>query len=302
MQESSSAYGEEFGKRLRADATAFVSRSLRNANIAVTEIRSHNPEHGISASHIREDAFLVALQLVDYPVHEYFEDERAAPVTSLKAGDTTLYDMKRNPQFVINKSCHCVHFYFPRAALGLIADNAEAQRIDELRYQPGVGVDDPVMRALVSSLLPAFERPAQASRLFVEHVTMAVGTHAATAYGGMRPVVRPLRGGLAPWQMKRVENTLAANLEGDVSLADLANDCGVSVSHFSRAFRQSKGLSPHQWLLRHRIEQAKALLPDRTLSLSDVALSCGFADQSHFTRVFARITGVSPGAWRRDLE
>ena len=158
------------------------------------------------------------------------------------------------------------------------------------------------MRALVSSLLPAFEHPAQASRLFVEHVTMAVGTHAATAYGGMRSVVRPQRGGLAPWQMKRVEDTLAANLEGDVSLADLANDCGVSVSHFSRAFRQSKGVSPHQWLLRHRIEQAKTLLSDRTLSLSDVALSCGFADQSHFTRVFARITGISPGAWRRDLE
>ena len=67
MQESS-AYGDEFGKRLRAQATAFV-RSLHNTNIAVTELRSDNPEHGISAPLVREDAFLVALQLVDYPVH-----------------------------------------------------------------------------------------------------------------------------------------------------------------------------------------------------------------------------------------
>jgi AraC-like DNA-binding protein len=297
----SSAYGDEFGKRLRARATAFV-RSLRNTNIAVTELRSDDPEHGVSAPLVREDAFLVALQLVDYPVHEYFEDERAAPVTSLRAGDTTLYDLKRNPQFIINKACHCVQFYFPRAALNLIADEAESRRIEELRYQPGVGVDDPIMRALVTSVMPAFENPDQASRVFLEHLTMAVGVHAAKTYGGMQPIVRPLRGGLAPWQMKRTEETLAANLEGDVSLADLANDCGVSVSHFSRAFRQSTGVSPHQWLLKRRADQAKSLLRDRTLSLSEVALSCGFADQSHFTRVFTRMTGVSPGAWRRNFE
>ena len=301
MQESS-AYGERFGEALRSEATAFVSRSLRNTNVAVTELRSDNPEHGMSASLAREDAFLVGYHLVDYPVHEYFEDERATPVTALRTGQTTLYDLKRDPRFNINKAIHCVHFYFPRGALNAIADNADATRIEELRYEPGVGVDDAVMRALVASLLPAFERPEQASRLFVEHVTTAVGVHVARTYGGMQPVVRALRGGLAPWQIKRVEDTLAANLEGDVSLADLANDCGVSVSHFSRAFRQSTGLSPHQWLLRNRVEQAKALLRDRTLSLSDVALSCGFADQSHFTRVFTRLNGFSPGAWRRNLE
>ena len=297
---NSSAFGDEFGKRLKARATAYV-RTLRSTQLAVTEIRSdENPEHGISAPLIREDAFLVALQLADYPVHQYFEDERAAPVASLRAGDTTLYDMKRSPQFIVNNFGHSVHFYLPRAALNMIADSAEARRITELRYQPGAGVDDPVMRALVSSLLPALENLEQANRLFVEHVTMAVGVHAATTYGGMTPLAGPARGGLAPWQMKRAQESLAANLDGDVSLADLAKDCGVSAGHFARAFRQSAGMPPHRWLLQRRVEQAKALLRDRTLSLSDVALSCGFANQSHFTRVFARATGVSPGAWRRN--
>lgn len=297
----SSGYGEEFGKRLRARATAFV-RSLQSANIAVTEIRSDSPEHGVSAPQTREDAFLVALQLVDYPRHEYFEDERAAPVTSLRAGDTTLYDLKRNPQFNINKACHCVHFYFPRAALNVIADNSEAHRVEDLRYEPGVGVDDPVLRALVASLMPAFENPRQANRIFVEHVTMAVGIHAAKTYGGMRPFVRTLRGGLAPWQMRRAEEMLAANLEGDVSLAMLARECQMSVAHFARAFRQSTGMSPHQWLLQRRVDHAKSLLRDGTMSLADVALTCGFADQSHFTRVFSRRAGTSPGAWRRSLD
>ncbi|MCC8954189.1 helix-turn-helix transcriptional regulator [Bradyrhizobium sp. Pear77] len=299
--EDSSAFGEAFGERLRARATSFV-RTLRHTQIAVTEVRNDDPPHGLSGDQIREDAFLVTLQLRDYPAHEYFEEGRIAGLTSLKAGETVLYDMKRNPQFLINNPIHSVHFYFPRAALELVADGAEAKRIDELRYQPGAGVDDAVMRGLVGSLRQAFEHPEQASRLFVEHVTLAACTHAATTYGGLRPATRPAHGGLAPWQIRRAEETLAADLEGDISLADLASDCGLSASHFSRAFRQSTGLSPHQWLLRRRVELAKSLLSDRKLTLSEVALACGFADQSHFTRVFSRLAGTSPGAWRRNSD
>ncbi|MCC8963870.1 helix-turn-helix transcriptional regulator [Bradyrhizobium sp. Pear76] len=301
MQESS-GYGERFGERLRAKATAFVSRTLRNTDIAVTELRSDNPELGISAPLVREDAYLIGFHFVDYPVHEYFEDDRVAPVTSLRAGNTTLYDLKRSPQFTINKACHCVHFYFPRTALNIIADSAEAAQIGELRYQPGVGIDDPIMRALTSSLVPAFEAPEQASRLFIDHVTLAVGIHVAKTYGGMISAVRPPRGGLAPWQLRRAQDALAADLRGGIALADLANECGLSASHFTRAFRQSTGLSPHQWLLRHRVEMAKHLLRDRQIPLSDIALACGFGDQSHFTRVFTRLTGISPGAWRRNLD
>ena len=97
MQEST-AYGKQFGEALRSEATAFVSRSLQNSNIAVTELRSDNPEHGISAQLVREDAYLVGHMLVDHPVHEYFEDERAAPITALRAGQTTLYDLTRDPR------------------------------------------------------------------------------------------------------------------------------------------------------------------------------------------------------------
>jgi AraC family transcriptional regulator len=85
-------------------------------------------------------------------------------------------------------------------------------------------------------------------------------------------------------------------------LKDVARECRLSVSHFSRAFRRTIGVAPHNWLLTHRIEVAKEKLRDHRLSLADVALVCGFADQSHFTRVFTRLAGVSPGAWRRALE
>jgi AraC-like DNA-binding protein len=84
-------------------------------------------------------------------------------------------------------------------------------------------------------------------------------------------------------------------------MASITRECGLSTGHFSRAFRQSTGLSPHQWLLQRRIDAARACLRDRDMPLSEVALACGFADQSHFTGIFTRCVGVSPGAWRRSL-
>ena len=131
---------------------------------------------------------------------------------------------------------------------------------------------------------------------------LAVAAHVAQTYGGMRPVSRPVRGGLSPWQVRRAKEILSANLDGNVLLKEVARECRLSVSHFSRAFRRTMGMAPHNWLLAHRIEVAKEKLRDGGLSLSEVALTCGFANQSHLTRVFTRMVGVSPGAWCRALD
>ena len=85
-------------------------------------------------------------------------------------------------------------------------------------------------------------------------------------------------------------------------LKEVARECRLSVSHFSRAFCRTVGVAPHTWLLRHRVEIAKAKLQDSRVPLWEVAQACGFADQSHLTRVFTRMVGVGPGAWRRALD
>ena len=299
--EQVSGYGEGLGSRFQAQSTTFIC-SLLNTTVAVTELRSDNPENGMSGPLVREDAFLVAFHLVDYPINEYFEGHEAAPITSLKAGDTTLHDLKRSPTFMINKPLHGVYFYFPRAALNLIADRAGIPRIEKLSYEPGVGAADRIVPSLVASLVPAFARPEQASRHFVEHVIMAAGVHVAKTYGSSQQHGPLFRGGLAGWQVRRAKEMLTANHEDDLSVVDLANNCGLSASHFCRAFRRSTGLSPHQWRLHHRVDRAKSLLQDRNHSLAEVALACGFSDQSHFNRIFVRLAGISPGAWRRRLE
>jgi AraC-like DNA-binding protein len=94
---------------------------------------------------------------------------------------------------------------------------------------------------------------------------------------------------------------LTGDLTGATSLSEIALACGLSVGHFSRAFRRSTGLAPHAWLLHIRVEAAKAMLRQREAQLSVIAMACGFADQSHFSRVFTRRVGSSPGAWRKYL-
>ena len=110
---------------------------------------------------------------------------------------------------------------------------------------------------------------------------------------------RPVRGGLAPWQMRRTAQVLNERLASKVTLARLAGECGVSVAHFSRAFKQTTGRTPHRWLVEQRVEHAKRLLVTSALPLAEIAAICGFADQSHFTRVFSQLVGSGPGAWRR---
>jgi AraC-like DNA-binding protein len=107
------------------------------------------------------------------------------------------------------------------------------------------------------------------------------------------------RGGLAPWQERRAKGLLDANLDGEIRLADVARACGLSFGYFAHAFKRSTGLAPHRWLLQRRVERAKDLLQRSDLPLAEIALTCGFADQSHLGRVFGRMVGTPPGAWRR---
>ena len=300
---ASDGYGQRLGERLGVEnAPAIVTRALRKAEIAVTEIRCDDPLPGMTSSVQREDAFLVGLVLRDFPHREYWEDSRQTPVCDLRAGDTCIHDLKRDPVVLLDKPYHALFFYLPRAALNAIADDAGAPRIGDLECRQAAGVNDATIAGLGGTILPALSHSQQANRLFVDHVTLAVGAHVAQTYGGMRPVSRPARGGLAPWQERRAKEILSANLDGGVPLKEVARECRLSVSHFSRAFRRTMGVAPHHWLLTRRIEVAKEKLRNTGLSLSDVALACGFADQSHLTRVFTGMVGVSPGAWRRTLD
>jgi AraC-like DNA-binding protein len=105
---------------------------------------------------------------------------------------------------------------------------------------------------------------------------------------------------LAPWQEGAAKKLMTQDLTCPPTLQALATACGVSSNGFARAFRGSTGLSPRQWLISFRITRAQEMLADSAVPLSDIALDCGFCDQSHFTRTFTQTVGKTPAVWRRE--
>ena len=295
------AVGQRLAKLFQIKAApAFTVRKLGVTKMAVTEIRSDDPVLGLTPPVPTEDAFLLSLMFRACDNHETWENGRPYPRHTVAAGEFLLRDLKRGQAALIEQPHHSLQLYLPREALDEIADDADARRIGELRYRPGVPINDRIVWNLGSCLLPALEHPEQANRLFLEHVTLALGTHVAQTYGDLKPLSKAHKGGLTDWQEKRAKELLSASLRGGVSLREVAEQCGLSVNYFSRAFKVSTGLAPHQWFIRRRVEVAKAVLSNPHISLAEVALICGFADQSHFTRVFSHVMGISPGAWRRN--
>jgi transcriptional regulator GlxA family with amidase domain len=109
----------------------------------------------------------------------------------------------------------------------------------------------------------------------------------------------PVRGGLCPWQIRKVSSYVEANLDRSIKNEELAAIVGLNTSHFGRAFRNSFGEPPHEYVIRRRVERAQGLMLTSNAPLSEIALDCGLADQSHLTRLFRRIVGESPRIWRR---
>jgi AraC-like DNA-binding protein len=294
------AYGRTLGTKYGAeDAPSIVTRSLHSTEIAVTEVCVRRPLGRLSDPIPRVDAYMICLMLSDIPNNAYWEEGRQVSAYSLRAGEVTIHDLRREPLAVIDKPIHSLLCYIPSVALNALADQANVPRISELHYKPGLGLSDETINHISLSLLPALRTPDQVSRLFTDHVTLALATHCAQAYGGMQSVSKPLKGGLAPWQEKRSKEMLAGDLTGATPLHEIAGACGLSISHFSRAFHKSTGLAPHAWLLQCRVDSAKAMLRGGDASLSTIAQACGFADQSHFARVFTNRVGLSPRAWRK---
>jgi AraC family transcriptional regulator len=298
----SHAYGRNLAANFGADDAPFmVTRTLRRTEIAVTELLVDRPPGRVSDPMPRQDAYMICCQLQDKAPFEYWQEGRAFPAPTLRAGDTTIHDQQLDPAAMIDRPLHTMMWFVPRAALNALADEASVPNIDELRFDPCVGVADETIHHLSVSMLPAVRTPEQVSRLFADYVALALAAHAAQTYGGMQTIHAPVKGGLAPWQERKAKEMLAADLAGETPLSLIAEACVLSVSHFSRAFHKSVGVPPHAWLLQARVDRAKTLLRRREGNISEIALACGFADHSHFTRVFRRHVGVAPATWRRVL-
>jgi AraC family transcriptional regulator len=180
---------------------------------------------------------------------------------------------------------------------------AARERLTErsLEIVPKQVVADDRLTHLLFALDAERARGYSAGKLFVDCIESALANILLTSFNTFAPRSIPGKGGLAPHALRRVVEFMHANMGKQVGLKDLADCAGLSLSHFSFQFRASTNQSPHQYMVRLRIERSKELLADSRLSVLDVGLEVGFRNQQHFATVFRNSVGVPPSVYRTQL-
>jgi AraC family transcriptional regulator len=153
---------------------------------------------------------------------------------------------------------------------------------------------DPLILYIGLALKTALETDGLGSRLYAESMANALVNHLLSRYSKQERAIRQYTGGLSRQNLEQVVDYINEHLDQNLSLADLAAVVKLSSSRFAHLFKQSMGISPHQYFIRCRVERAKQLLLSRDLTIAEVAHSVGFASQGHLTSHFKRLVGITP--------
>lgn len=215
---------------------------------------------------------------------------RNTHVTLIPAGDVDRWD--------IDGGIEAQHIYIARDILPSLANDHDLRWSGVLT--PRTAAPDPLGAQLVHALALATQAEGRANRTLVDHLAQAVLLHILQTHGhGSQPATR-LRGGLTPVQLARVLELMRTRLAEPLGLEVLAQAAGLSSFHFSRAFQQTTGLSPHRYLSQLRLDRARVLLAHSDLPLTKLAAKVGYGDASYFTRTFKRQFGMTPIRYRRE--
>lgn len=182
------------------------------------------------------------------------------------------------------------------AELSHQAVDAEIDLIGEL------GVTDRRLAELTGLFDDELRDDGANGRFYVENLGAALAaylvqrrTHKPTAANYQSRIA------LAPLRLRRIIEYIDLHLAEDLGLAELSAIAGLNPHHFAHAFKETVGMPPHRFIIEHRVDKARRFLKDRHQSIAEIAIVCGFANQSHFTEQFRRVVGTTPAKYRRSL-
>ena len=206
-------------------------------------------------------------------------------------------DIVITPAQVGHRSCWNAEHDFIVIA---IASDVFARAVDEsaepsnVELVPHFATSDGLVLQIGLALKGVLENNPQGSRLYAETMANALAVHLLQHYSARQPILRNYNGGLSRHQLRQVIDYINGHLDRDLGLAELAKIVQMSPHYFTRLFKQSTGLTPHQYVIHRRVERAKELLLNGELTIAEVAYSVGFANQSHLNRHLKRLLGVTP--------
>jgi AraC family transcriptional regulator len=285
---------------LHLKESSSIPSVVRADSFAITRLESSSGLAGRITKVSSVPALLVSVSIKSLAIGDYqlWVDGKHVATPYIPAFRSNVIDLDARPSCWVGSAFDYVLFHVPRTDLDDIAVDLGIGPADT--YRLSLDEEDLVLTQLTRSILPSIGQPGWPGPLALDHLNLILGAHLLQKYAGVRTPPTTSVGGLGPWQKRRATELLSENLAGRIRLSQLAQECGLSISHFARSFKVSFGVSTQRWLVQHRIERSRELLMETHQPLADIAERVGFSDQAAFTRAFHQIVGISPGRWRRD--
>jgi AraC family transcriptional regulator len=248
-----------------------------------------------------EPEHIIVLSLTNKPnrIHQVFGDRhytglyRKGDLAITPAGVPSAYHSEGND--------HYLYVRVPSQFLQKVASEAMEVEPNRVELIPEFRVRNLEIEQILMLLRSELHKGGGCiGRLYAESLANALAVHLLRDYWVVQPRIISYEGGLSDRQLLRVTEYINEHLDRDIKLADIAQLLDLSQFHFSRLFKKSLGISPHQHLIQQRVERAKRLLKQPQLSIADVAFQCGFNSQSHLGKAFREATGVTPKAYREE--
>lgn len=282
-----------------AGVTPFAAKvsswSIDTSAVTITRLTYDGDDLPIAPPSKREEAVSVIIQLADFRRHRLWRNGRLVFEGGHPRSALAITDLREEWQCHHLSPFDNIRFNMPLSFVRSFLEELGRPRFDGFDCKPGAR--DEVVLGLAQAITPYLLSGKEPNHMFLEQISIVLLTHIVQTYGGHYFPAKK-SGRLAPWQEKRALEFLTTRAFDQISITELAGLCGLSRSHFTRAFKDTFGKSPYRWLTEYRVAKVKELLlSDETIL--EVASRCGFADQSHMTRIFQGVTGQTPGKWRR---
>lgn len=275
-----------------------ANRVLETASIQIEHLRSPAGEGDFHA----EAAHTLFVNLTSRPLH-YLQTQDGKTHTGLYRHGDMLITPANTPLFVRwDGAENCLQIHLPTSFLTQVAEETFGKDGDRLTLVPTFQSRNQQLDAIATLLVAEMQQNQSNGALYLDSIATVLAVQLLRNYGTTTTRLHQYEGGLPIHQLNLVLDYIDASLAGDITLADLAGLLNMSPFHFGRMFKQSMGLSPHQYVIQQRLEYAKRLLKQSDRAIIDIALECGFNSHSHLSKQFRKVVGVTPSAFRGEPE
>jgi AraC family transcriptional regulator len=281
----------EYNPIPRMDARHLTMSPSQLGDCSMHELRCNYGSRERSTPTHKGDGVMATLLLSPLPKLRVWTNNTEMAVAPSLAGQFRFVDLRNSRSAEIPVAVHSIALFMPNSAFA--KRGSPKWNWDESRFS-----DDAVLSHLFRAMIPSLRNPDFQDELFFGFVLQAASRHIAAKYTNRTLIERTSAQRLSKEQENKAKEILMSRIAGNVSVDEVAAECGVSPDHFGRTFKSSAGLPPYRWLTLQRIDRAKSMLASSDGSLVEISLACGFSNQSHMTRVFSREVGLSPGQWR----